>query len=202
MTTILLARHGETDWNSERRWQGHEDRPLNDVGRAQACELADSLADRAIDGAILRTGSFSHGQGHETTFAMIVADRLGLPVEVDPGLREVDVGDWSGRVQSEIEGVDPEGFRRWREGGKGWNGGESYEEMGERVVTAILRLAERHPGQTVLIVTHGGSIRACRATAAGLDYAGSRVSSAIGTMANCEVAELRVRDGRLAEAAG
>jgi probable phosphoglycerate mutase len=192
---ILLARHGETDWNNERRWQGHEDRPLNDVGREQARELADTLADRAIDVVY----SSDLARAHET--ALIVADRLGLPVEVDAGLREVDVGDWSGRVHSEIEGVDPEGYRRWQEGGKGWSGGESYEEMGERVVAAVLRLAARHPGQTLLLVTHGGSIRACRATAAGLDYAASRVA-AIGSMANCEVAELHMADGRLAVAAG
>jgi probable phosphoglycerate mutase len=195
VTTILLARHGETDWNSERRWQGHEDRPLNDVGREQARELADTLADRAIDVVY----SSDLARAHET--ALIVADRLGLPVEVDAGLREVDVGDWSGRVLGEIEAVDPEGFRRWQQGGKGWSGGESYEEMGERVVAAVLRLAADHPGQTLLLVTHGGSIRACRATAAGLDYAASRVG-AIGSMANCEVAELHVADGRLAAAAG
>jgi probable phosphoglycerate mutase len=195
VTTILLARHGETDWNSERRWQGHADQPLNDVGRAQARELADTLADRSID--VIYSSDLA--RAHDT--ALIVADRLGLPVEVDRGLREVDVGDWSGRVHTEIEGLDPEGYRRWQEGGKGWSGGESYEEMGERVVAAVLRLAARHPGQTVLIVTHGGSIRACRATAAGLDYAASRVQ-AIGTMANCEVAELHVADGRLAGAAG
>jgi probable phosphoglycerate mutase len=195
MTTILLARHGETDWNSERRWQGHEDRPLNDIGRAQARALADSLADQEIDVVY----SSDLVRAHET--AQIVADRLGLPVEVDAGLREVDVGDWSGRAQSEIEAIDPEGFRRWQQGGKGWSGGESYEEMGERVVAAVLRLAARHPGQTLLLVTHGGSIRACRATAAGLDYAASR-GGAIGSMANCEVAELHVADGRLAGAAG
>ena len=195
MTTILLARHGETDWNSERRWQGHADRPLNEVGREQARELAETLADRAID--VVYSSDLL--RAHET--ALIVGKRLGLPVSVDAGLREVDVGDWSGRVHSEIEGLDPDGYRRWREGGKGWAGGESYEEMGERVVAAVLRLASRHPGETVLIVTHGGSIRACRATAARLDYAASRVS-AIGSMANCEVAELHVADGRLAEAAG
>jgi probable phosphoglycerate mutase len=195
VTTILLARHGETDWNSERRWQGHADRPLNEVGRKQARELAETLTDRAIN--VVYSSDLL--RAHET--ALIVGDRLGLPVCVDAGLREVDVGDWSGRVHSEIEGLDPDGYRRWREGGKGWAGGESYEEMGERVVAAVLRLAARHPGETVLIVTHGGSIRACRATAAGLDYAASRVS-AIGSMANCEVAELHVADGRLAGAAG
>jgi broad specificity phosphatase PhoE len=195
VTTILLARHGETDWNSERRWQGHADRPLNAVGREQARELAETLTDRAID--VVYSSDLL--RAHET--ALIVGDRLGLPVGVDAGLREVDVGDWSGRVHSEIEGLDPDGYRRWREGGKGWAGGESYEEMGERVVAAVLRLATRHPGETVLIVTHGGSIRACRATAAGLDYAASRVS-AIGSMANCEVVQLHVADGRLAGAAG
>ena len=195
MTRILLVRHGETDWNSERRWQGHADQPLNDAGREQARELAETLTDRGIDVVY----SSDLVRAHET--ALIVAERLGLPVEVDAGLREVDVGDWAGRLVSEIEAVDPEAFQLWRQGRKGWNGGESYEEMGERVVGAVLRLAGRHPGKTVLIVTHGGSIRACRATAAGLDYAASRVS-AIGSMANCEVAELHVADGRLAGAAG
>jgi len=195
VTTILLVRHGETDWNSERRWQGHADQPLNDAGRKQARELAETLTDRGIDVVY----SSDLVRAHET--ALIVAQRLGLPVQVDAGLREVDVGDWAGRLVSEIEADDPEAFQLWRQGRKAWNGGESYEEMGERVVGAVLRLAERHPGQTVLIVTHGGSIRACRATAAGLDYAASRVS-AIGSMANCEVAELHVADGRLAGAAG
>jgi 2,3-bisphosphoglycerate-dependent phosphoglycerate mutase len=195
VTTFLLARHGETDWNSERRWQGHADQPLNAVGRAQARELAETLADRAI--YVVYASDLV--RAHET--AVIVADRLGLPVEVDAGLREVDVGDWAGRLLTEIERDDPEAFRRWQQGQKAWNDGESYEEMGERVVAALLRIAARHPAETVLVVTHGGSIRACRASAAGLDYAASRVS-AIGSMANCEVAELHVADGRLAEVAG
>jgi probable phosphoglycerate mutase len=195
VTAILLARHGETDWNSERRWQGHSDRPLNEAGREQARELAEALADRAIDAVY----SSDLARAHET--ALIVAQRLGLPVEVEAGLREVDVGDWSGRLLTEIEAADPEAFQRWRQGRKGWSGGESYEEMGERVVAAVLRLAARHPGETLLLVTHGGSIRACRAWAAGLDYAASR-ASAIGSMANCEVAELQVAGGRLEAAAG
>ena len=195
MTTIFLARHGETDWNNQRRWQGHADRPLNDVGREQARELAETLAGRTID--VVYSSDLI--RAHET--ARIVADRLALPIEVDVGLREVDVGDWSGRAHDEVENADPEGFRRWQQGGKGWSGGETYEEMGSRVVGTVLRLAESHPGKTILIVSHGGSIRACRAAAAGLTYAGSRMS-AVGGMANCEVVELRMADGRLAVAAG
>ncbi len=192
MTTILLARHGETDWNSERRWQGWADQPLNDVGRAQATELGASLAGHAIDAV------YSSDLLRATETARIVAETIGLPVTVDEGLREVDVGDWSGRVHSEIEGLDPEGYVRWQNGGKGWNGGESYEQMGERVVAAILRIARAHQGQTLLVVTHGGSIRACRATAAGVAYAASRTFT-IPSMGNCEVAELAIVDGRLAE---
>ena len=64
-------------------------------------------------------------------------------MRVDPGLREVDVGSWSGLAHGEIEANDPDGFRRWQEGGKGWEQGESYEEMGERVVAAVLETRSR-----------------------------------------------------------
>jgi probable phosphoglycerate mutase len=190
MTTLLLVRHGETDWNAEQRWQGHADQPLNDDGRAQARAAGEALYGRRVDAVY----ASDLRRAHET--AELIAARLDLPVETDVRLREVDVGDWSGRLVSEIEATDPAAFATWRAGGKAWSGGESYEEMGERVVAAVLDLARRHPGETLVIVTHGGSIRACRATAAGLSYAESRVS-AIGSMANCEVVELHVADDRL-----
>jgi probable phosphoglycerate mutase len=193
VTTLLLARHGETDWNSERRWQGHTDRPLNERGREQARALAEELAGRTIDAVY----SSDLLRARET--AEIVAAELGLEVRVEGGLREVDVGSWSGLVHSDVEASDPDGFRRWQEGGKGWERGESYEEMRARVVAAVIELAAAHPGETLLVVTHGGSIRACRATAAGLTYGESRVSG-IGSTENCAVVELRVADGRLAPA--
>ncbi len=194
MTTVLLARHGETDWNSEHRWQGHADEPLNDVGRAQAVELASVLAGLGISVV------YASDLARALETAEIAAAALGLPVTAHPGLREVDVGTWSGLVHSEIEDVDPAGFESWQAGRKGWQHGESYEEMGERVVATVLEIAAQHRGETVLVVSHGGSIRACRAHAAGLGYAESRVS-AIGTTRNCEIVELRVVDGRLVGAA-
>jgi broad specificity phosphatase PhoE len=134
-------------------------------------------------------------RAHET--AEIIAAELDLPVVTDARLREVDVGDWAGRLVSEIEDRDPGAYARWQSGEKAWTGGESYEEMGERVVAAVLDLVSRHPGETVLIVSHGGSIRACRANAAGLGYHDSK-SANIGSLANCEVVELHVRANRLA----
>jgi probable phosphoglycerate mutase len=193
VTTLLLTRHGETDWNSEHRWQGHADRPLNERGREQARALAVELGGRAIDAVY----SSDLARARET--AEIVAAELGLPVHVERGLREVDVGSWSGLAHTHIETSDPEGFRRWQDGAKGWEGGESYEEMGERVVATVLALAAAHPGKTLLVVTHGGSIRACRAVAAGLDYGRSRVSG-IGSTENCAVVELEVREGALTHA--
>jgi 2,3-bisphosphoglycerate-dependent phosphoglycerate mutase len=190
MTTVLLVRHGETDWNNEQRWQGHADQPLNDAGRAQARKLAEALAGREIRAV----HASDLARARET--AEIVADALGLPVELDAGLREVDVGDWTGRLVGEIERDDPEAFRRWQDGRQGWQGGESYDEMGERMVAAVLRIASRHPGEAILVVTHGGSIRACRAAAAGLTYAESRATGIVST-ANCELVELRVAGGRL-----
>ena len=193
--TIFLARHGETEWNRVGRWQGNTDIPLSEVGRAQARKLADRLCTRGI------TEIFTSDLSRARETAEIVAARLELPVGLDAGLREVDVGDWAGRVVSEIERENPEGFRLWQDGRKGWGGGESYEEMGERVIATVRRIAASHPEETVLLVTHGGSIRACRAAAAGLTYSQSRAAGIVST-ANCELVELHLTAGRLAGAPG
>lgn len=194
MTTLLLARHGETDWNSEHRWQGHADRPLNERGREQARELAASLAERRID-AIYASDLL---RARET--AEIVGAVVGLPVLLDANLREVDVGEWSGLVHTEIESRYPEGFRRWEQGRHGWVEGESYDEMGVRVVAALLRIAAAHPGETVLVVSHGGAIRASQAAAAGLPNDAFRRDTKGRPTPNCAVFEFGVADGRLAGA--
>ena len=160
MTRILLARHGETDWNSVGRWQGHADPPLNDAGRSQAAELAERLAGDGIaaiySSDLLRASQTAH----------VVADRLGLAVVEDAGLREIDVGSWSGLTRAEVEQRFPEGYARWLEGEIGHDG-ETREELTERVVGAVERIAAQHPDDTILAVTHGGAIRALRRYADG-----------------------------------
>jgi probable phosphoglycerate mutase len=183
VTTILLVRHGETDWNRERRWQGHADRPLNETGRAQARALAERLA-ADPPGAIW---SSDLTRARET--AEIVGARLGLPVAFDERLREVDVGEWSGLTAAEAEQRYPAGMRRRLAGGTGWEQGESYEEMAVRVLAALHDIAARAQGR-VVVVTHGGAMRAVWMADGGAH--GSRP-----WVGNCDVHELAVENGAI-----
>jgi probable phosphoglycerate mutase len=193
-TTILLARHGETDWNAVGRWQGHTDRALTERGRRQAIELAERLADVELDAV------YSSDLLRAVETAEPVAKRLGLPLQTLPELREVDVGTWAGLTRDEVAERFPDGFRRWSEWQTGLEEGETYDEMGERVVGAILRLASEHPGERILVVSHGGAIRALHAAAAGIDIATFRRLQPV--VQNARVTSIRVENGRLSEAPG
>ena len=142
MTTVYLARHGQSDWNAARRWQGHADRPLTGLGRRQAAELAERLADTPLDAVY----SSDLRRARETAEA--VATKHGLPLHVLPELREVDVGSWSGLTRLEAEERFPEAFARWRDGGQGWEDGEPYEWQPD----VMIRWLEPPPGDDAAIV--------------------------------------------------
>ncbi len=188
MTTILLARHGESDWNRERRWQGHADRPLTDRGRAQAGALADRLS--GVEIAAVYASDLM--RAFET--ARAVATPRGLSVEGRRDLREVDVGSWSGLRQEEI---DPAEIERWKAGEKAWDGGESYEEMAARMVRAVSEIAAAFPDRTVLVVSHGGSIRAVHAHALGLPIHEYRLLHP--TVSNAGLSVVDIQDGTVSE---
>jgi broad specificity phosphatase PhoE len=177
MTTIFIARHGQTDWNAEHRWQGHADPPLNERGRSEAQALAASLALRGIEAIY----SSDLARARET--AEIVGARLGLPVVLDARLREVDVGEWSGLTTPEIEQLYPGAMGRRREGMTGWTAGEEMEAMARRVMEALLAIVEG----VALVVTHGGPLR----------YASAFAGSAEGwvTAGNCDVDVFAVEAG-------
>src|SRR5919204_3508719 len=161
MTRILLARHGESDWNVENRWQGHADRPLTETGRLQAELLAERLAGTMIDAV------YASDLRRAADTARIVAARLGLRVHTDADLREVDVGSWQGLTREHVAARFPEDYARWVEGGTGWTDGETYEAMAARVMAAIRRIASSYGNSQVLLVSHGGAIRAIHAAALG-----------------------------------
>jgi broad specificity phosphatase PhoE len=189
VTTIFLARHGESDWNVEKRFQGHSDRPLTERGRKQAHALADLVGAEKIDAVY--TSPLSRAR--ET--AEIVAARAGLEAVALPELREVDTGSWSGLSRADVEARFPEGFARWRSGGSGWENGESYDEMAERVIGALRTIAEDHPDGRVLVISHGGPIRAIHAAAEGLAIKDYRRLKPVEP--NARLSAVAVENGRL-----
>ena len=189
MTTLLLARHGQSDWNAERRWQGHADRPLTERGRAQAGALAERLADIDLDAV------YSSDLRRTRDTATVVADAQGLEVREDPRLREVDVGSWSGLTRDEARVSFPDAYERWKNGEQGWTDGETYEGMTERVLEAVWDIARRHDGGRVLIVSHGGPIRAIHATALGMHVHEYRRMRPVEP--NARLSAVCVEDGRL-----
>jgi 2,3-bisphosphoglycerate-dependent phosphoglycerate mutase len=149
VTTLLLVRHGETDWNAEGRLQGHTDRPLSDYGRRQAQQLAEELGGEELEAIY----SSDLARARET--AEIVGRRLGLPTVLDPDLREKDWGTWEGLTAVERDRVEFVG--------------ESTEAHRDRILDALRRISERHPGEgRVLVVTHGGSMRRVQTAATGM----------------------------------
>ena len=161
MTRLLLVRHGETDWNREGRWQGHSGPGLNAAGREQAAALGRRLArlgpDLLVASDLPRT--------LET--AEVVAAATGLAIHADPGLREVDVGSWAGLTPAEIQARDADSYQRWLDGGTGWADGETYDEMHARVLGAVTALLDRGLGERIVLVAHGGTVRAVASWAAG-----------------------------------
>ncbi len=187
VATILLVRHAESDWNRERRWQGHADPPLSARGREQADELAERLVGEKL------AAVYSSDLRRAVETATVVARGHGLDVITDPALREIDVGEWSGLTTAEIEERYPEGFARHVAGGDGWDEGEPHAAMSARVIGAVARIAEAHPGSVVLCVLHGGTIRALLAKAEGVDLGEWRRTRR--GPANGAVAAIAVEDG-------
>ena len=189
MTTLILVRHGETDWNAQNRWQGHSDTELNDAGREQARRLADSLerADALYSSDLARA--------RET--AEILAVTIGLEIRFDERLRERGFGAWEGLTTEEVKSSFPDEQRRWRAGlGAGAHDAEPFEAFAARVVSFVEDVGRRHDGEEVLVVTHGGTIRVVHAVAAGLDYV--RDHSSIPGVANCSSSRFALREGKLA----
>lgn len=151
-SSLYLVRHAQSTWNAAGRWQGQADPPLSDLGRDQAAQLALAFPE-LVDAAIL---SSDLERARET--AAPLARRIGTPVVLEPGLRELDVGSWQGLTRDEIAADDAAALDLYFQGRAGWEGGESYEVHGERCVGVAGRLATVDAA-AVVAVTHGGTLR-------------------------------------------
>jgi broad specificity phosphatase PhoE len=165
--TLYIVRHGETDWNRDRRYQGQRDIPLNVVGRAQALRNGEAL--RQLLPAIAAVDFVASHLSRARETMEIMRGALGLPPEtytVDERLRELSYGSWEGQLQADLPRLDPEGWTtrkldpyRWRP-----SGGESYADLMLRTVDWLSGAS-----RDTLVAAHGGVVRTLQAHVCGLD---------------------------------
>lgn len=191
----MLWRHGQTAWNLEQRFQGHTDVPLDDAGRAQAVRAARVLAAVAPSAIV----ASDLARARETADALGAV--TGVAVRTDERLRETYGAAWQGRTVTEIRAVDREAYDVWRSDTAvdvPAGGGETRSDLAARVVPAIIdAVAAAPPGGTVVVVSHGGSVRAALGTLLALPM---QNWSALAGLANCcwSVLEERMQDASIA----
>ena len=151
VTRVLTLRHGESEWNAVGRWQGQADPPLTDAGMLQAVAASEVLGTfDSVWASTLQRAAYT---------AAIIAEALGIgPVQVDPGLMEQAFGPWQGLTIHEIEAGWPNYLAEHRRP----DGAEQAEQVTERALAALRRIAAEHPGGEVLVVTHAGLLRTLR----------------------------------------
>ncbi len=151
MTTLIIVRHGETDWNVEGRWQGQIDVPLNANGHHQAQLMADSLVHAPI------TAIYSSDLRRASETAGYLARKFNLPVQTDARLREIHQGVWQGLRITEIQNNYRSEFQSREKSPLqvAPPGGETVYQVGERLISFLADLIPSHPHETVAIATHG-----------------------------------------------
>lgn len=156
MTKVLLIRHGQTVWNRGGKYQGHTDVQLSEEGREQARRLRQRFINDRID------AFYASDLSRAMETASIIAEGRGAPVVPVPALRELNFGVWEGLTYQEILAGYGYLAERWYidPTGLAIPNGETFEELKERSYRVMQDLVARHPGQTILVVSHGGTIRA------------------------------------------
>jgi broad specificity phosphatase PhoE len=168
VTRLLLVRHAESTWNAVGRWQGQGDPPLSERGREQARELARGLARAGLE----RVVTSDLARAVETGAAL--ARELALPALRCAGLRELDVGRWTGLTRAEIAARDAAALAAFDAGSDAAaaGGGETRAALAGRARASLAALSRAWPDSCVAVVTHLGVIRAVLGE--GLDPAGWR----------------------------
>ena len=162
MTKVLIVRHGATEWNINKRAQGQADIPLTDKGRHQALDTARQLANFPV------TAVYTSDLSRARDTAQAIAEMHGLAVTEDARFREIDQGDWTGLTTDEISARWPELWGPARH----YNarpGGESPQQVRERALEGLRDAVQAHPEGTIVVVSHGGTIRWLAAETLGYD---------------------------------
>ncbi|MDQ3982893.1 MAG: histidine phosphatase family protein [Actinomycetota bacterium] len=189
MTTVFLVRHGATAWNHSKKAQGQADIELDDAGYRQAIATAEELSHVPV------AAVYSSDLKRAYDTAEPIAKTHGVEVEIDPAFREIDQGEWEGLHVDEIR-------RRWPDL---WGparhystrpGGESPAQVRERALAGLERVVKAHPDGSVVVVSHGGTIRWLSAEALGYDDRRSARIRGVGNGAVVRVAA-EIEDGQL-----
>jgi len=167
---LIIVRHGQTASNKEKRIQGHENTYLSDFGRIQAKLTGDQLKNEHIDAVY----SSDLNRAYET--AQAIAENHSLPIITDARFRECCFGEWEGKTVDEVMKQYPALFDAYRKDSINNRapGGERLEELQLRVAEAVNEIADRHTNDAVLLVTHGGPVKALICYALGADLTAFR----------------------------
>lgn len=157
ITRIIAIRHGETDWNADGRLQGQLDIELNATGLAQADQLAAALSH------VPANAIYSSDLTRALQTAQPLGRAWGLPVQLEPGLRERHFGYYQGKTFAQVREMSPQDAQRWQARAPDFipgQNGESIRVFSARVLETIIGLARRHPHQDIAVVAHGGVLDA------------------------------------------
>ena len=158
-TTVYLVRHGTTDWNKELRYQGRADNPLDEEGEKQGACLTDYFREIPVDLGV--TSPLQRAR--KTLMYCLEAQEHEVPVIVEPGVTEIDFGEIDGLTGEEIRACYPEFYRMYvldeDRGHSQAPGGESLVQVYNRMRDTILKIAAEHPGETVVIASHGTAMQ-------------------------------------------
>jgi broad specificity phosphatase PhoE len=193
MIKIYLFRHGETDWNVIGRIQCSTDIPLNAKGLEQAEQNAESLKDKGIEHI------YSSPLQRAKKTAEILADKIGVKVEINKDLREMDGGKWEGKLKKEIIelfGKNENGelkyeiFSHTRSKGMdyGYEGGETKEQVQKRIANCIFNICKTTPYKVIGVASHGFTLRELIRTTDFEDDSG---------LSNCEIIEAEFDNNKI-----
>ena len=185
---LLLLRHGRTSWNDHGRFQGQADPPLDATGHRQAAAVGPVI--RALNPEVVVSSDLQRCRD--------TAGRIGLPVRLDPRLREIDLGAWSGLTLAEAAQRFPEEDAAWRRGEDiRRGGGETYAEVADRAMAVLDDLIAEglptDPDGLVVFVLHGGTARSLIGRILGLPPS---TWWHFGPLGNCRWSTLRREHGR------
>ncbi len=151
MTRIILVRHGQTEWNRVDRFRGRADIPLNETGLKQAEATGRRVASEWKPVAV-----YASPLSRSVKTAEAIVAHLNIPVQIEPGVIDIDYGQWQGLTHEEVKARWPEIYHAWCDAPQTARipGGETLAKMRTRAMQAVKQIAARNPGQTVAVVSH------------------------------------------------